>query len=477
MAQAWLLSIVQRMELVPNLLRQAEDLARQRGEAHSLNSTPWIIGWIHALWCLVELLRWNLDGAISHAQQALASVPAGHVYVRGVTIVYYALALRYKGHYREALELCAQALVHEQEEVWHRVLAAFGMLATYEGDLHGLAAAGERNLRSAGARKMSRPDTWGHVFLGVAKYERNDLNGAEQHFRAALEESTGVAVATAIDATYGLALTRAAIGDSSGAHFWAERLAAIAIEAENVYLVAVAQWFSCRLILQDGGLPPVPTAHLWCLGKAPSFQYRWAEFPDLTYARLLIAQGTRASLSEAVDLLQRLVEFCERYHLHWRRMEALAVLSLAEQAQGRAATALETLAEAVRLAQPQTFVRTFVDLGPPMASLLYALVSEGVAASYIGQLLSAFPPVGRNTVAIAVAAKRDDEVIEPLSRRELEVLGLLAERLSDKEIAERLRISPLTVRRHSVNLYQKLHVNSRRQAVSRGQTLGLLRPS
>ncbi len=55
--------------------------------------------------------------------------------------------------------------------------------------------------------------------------------------------------------------------------------------------------------------------------------------------------------------------------------------------------------------------------------------------------------------------------------------GLLAERLSDKEIAERLRISPLTVRRHSVNLYQKLHVNSRRQAVIRAQSLGLLRPT
>ena len=75
---------------------------------------------------------------------------------------------------------------------------------------------------------------------------------------------------------------------------------------------------------------------------------------------------------------------------------------------------------------------------------------------------------------MAAAAQHDDEIIEPLSEREMEVLGLLAERLSDKEIAERLRISPLTVRRHSVNLYQKLHVNSRRQAVARAQALGLI---
>lgn len=81
----------------------------------------------------------------------------------------------------------------------------------------------------------------------------------------------------------------------------------------------------------------------------------------------------------------------------------------------------------------------------------------------------------RNAVAVTAADKLDDEIIEPLSERELEVLGLLAERLSDD--AERLRISPLTVRRHSVNLYQKLHVNSRRQAVLHAQALGLLRPT
>ena len=112
-----------------------------------------------------------------------------------------------------------------------------------------------------------------------------------------------------------------------------------------------------------------------------------------------------------------------------------------------------------------------------MANLLYALARQGVVADYIGRLLAAFPLDSRNAVAVAAADKLDDEIIEPLSERELEVLGLLAERLSDKEIAERLRISPLTVRRHSVNLYQKLHVNSRRQAVIRAQALGLLRPT
>ncbi len=479
MAQAWLLSVMQRMDLVPNLLQQAEDLLEQQSEAGNWRqSPPWLEGWIHALWCMVHLLRWDMEGAINHAQQALALTPLSHVYVRGITTVYYALAVRNAGRYDEALAICAQMLRgDEAEETQHRVLSAFGMLATYEGDLHGMAAAGERNLRAGSPWMMSRPHAWGHLFLGVAEYEQNNLEAAQSHFLAAYEDRFGGATVLGVDSCYGLAVTTLALGDSRSAHYWAEKMTALAHEVDNVYLLATAQWFACRLEMAEGSVPPIPSAHLWCLGKAPAFQYRWAEFPDLTYARLLIAQGTRPGLAEAVEVLQRTAEFSARHHMHWRRLEALAVLALAQSAQGREAAALETLAAAVELAQPQPYIRTFVDLGPPMAGLLYKLAQSGVAAEYIGRLLGAFPLAARNSLAVAAAAQRDDEIIEPLSERELEVLGLLAERLSDKEIAARLRISPLTVRRHSVNLYQKLHVNSRRQAVSRGQALGLLRPT
>lgn len=479
MAQAWLLSVMQRMDLVPNLLQQAEILLRQqREEGRWSESPPWMEGWIHGLWCLVHLLRWDTAAAISAAQQALALTPANHVYVRGITTVYYALALRYTGRYDEALALCAQVLAGtEEEETRHRVLSALGMLATYEGDLHGLAAAGERNLRAGGAGKVSRPHAWGHLFLGVAAYEQNDLEAAQRHFLAAYTDRFGGATVLSIDSCYGLAVTSLALGDRSGAQEWAEKMAQVAQEAENVYLMATAQWFACRLALSTGTVPPLPSAHLWCLGKAPSFQYRWAEFPDITYARLLIAQGSRADLAEVVEVMQRLADFSKQHSMHWRQIEALAVLALAQAAQGHEAAALATLTVAVERAQTQSFVRTFVDLGPQMANLLYKLAQNGVAAEYTGRLLRTFPLAARNNLAVTTAAQRDDEIIDPLSERELEVLSLLAERLSDKEIAQRLRISPLTVRRHSVNLYQKLHVNSRRQAVSRGQALGLLRPT
>ncbi len=474
-AQAWLHSVTQRMDLMLNLLQRAEDLLHQQREAGGgRQPPPWLDGWIHALRCLAGLLRWDMEAATSHGQQALALIARDHVYARGITVAYYSMGVAGMGRYDEAVAICAEALVNEEDEdIVHRILSGFGMLAAYKGDLYDLAAAGERNLRVRDGWKTNKPHAWGYVYLGMVEYEQNNLEVAKQHFLAAYEDRFGGGAALGMDSCYGLGITALALGDDRGAHHWAGRMADVAQEVNNVYLMATAQWFACRLALAQGSVPPIPSAHLWCLGKSPGSQFRWGELPDLTYARLLIAQGTRASLAEVVERMQSLADFCARYNMEWRRIQALALVALAQAAQGHQEAALATLATAVKLAQPQPFTRTFVDFGPQMAGLLHKLAQTGVAAEYIGRILPAFPLPARNSLAVA-AAQRDDEIIEPLSQREMEVLGLLAERLSDKEIADRLRISPLTVRRHSVNLYQKLSVNSRRQAVARAQALGLL---
>ena len=409
------------------------------------------------------------------SEDALAKLPAAYGYGRGVTIVYYVVTQQCLGRRDEALAYCAHALANEREDSAQRVAIAPGLLAIYCADLAGLAAAGEHCLRSAPQPSVAKLQNWGHLCLGIVAYEQNNLSAAQQHFAAVYEDRFGSATMLVLDALYGLALTRQALGDTAGAMSFAAALLNLANDLQSAYFVAVAHWLQCRLALQRGVVPHLQAVSNGVSVLPPSIQYRWTELPELTYARLLVVQASRASLAEAVDLLQPLVERCVRYHLQWRQIEASAILALAYQAQGQETLALDTLAGALKLAQPQSLVRTFVDLGPQMANLLYSLARKGVAADYIGRLLAAFPLDSRNAVAVAAADKLDDEIIEPLSERELEVLGLLAERLSDKEIAERLRISPLTVRRHSVNLYQKLHVNSRRQAVVRAQALGLLR--
>lgn len=124
-------------------------------------------------------------------------------------------------------------------------------------------------------------------------------------------------------------------------------------------------------------------------------------------------------------------------------------------------------------------MRVFVDLGSKMASLLAGLRQEGAATEFGERLLQAFASRDASASDLVRAlpphlSARQTEMVEPLTGRELEVLELLAQRLSAKEIAQRLVISDRTVKRHVANIYQKLGVNSRREAVEAANALGML---
>jgi LuxR family maltose regulon positive regulatory protein len=158
----------------------------------------------------------------------------------------------------------------------------------------------------------------------------------------------------------------------------------------------------------------------------------------------------------------------------------LALQALLQDAQGDEPAALALLQQAVSLAEPGGFIRLFADLGPRMAGLLARLRRTGVDPGYTGRILQAFgeasPAAPNQKVGqeAAVSPVERTELVEPLTDREREVLALLAQRMSNKEIAQALVISPQTVKRHATNLYQKLQVNGRREAVAKAIRLGLL---
>ena len=130
------------------------------------------------------------------------------------------------------------------------------------------------------------------------------------------------------------------------------------------------------------------------------------------------------------------------------------------------------------LAQPGGFVRVFVDLGPNVAALLGRLAARGVAGnarSYVDQLLRAFAAERSSPQPQPVKPPTADAgMIEPLTRREQEILEMLAQRMTAKEIAQKLVVSDQTVKRHRVNIYQKLGVHTRRDAIAAAVALGVL---
>ncbi|HEY2519098.1 MAG TPA: LuxR C-terminal-related transcriptional regulator [Streptosporangiaceae bacterium] len=195
------------------------------------------------------------------------------------------------------------------------------------------------------------------------------------------------------------------------------------------------------------------------------------EFEHITLARLLLAryQGERAerSLHEAAQLLERLLPAAEAGGRTGRVIEILVLRGLAHQALGDLPAALGSVDRAVTLAEPEGYVRVFAAEGPPMGALLRAAAKHGTAPDYIRRLLAAASGAEHNG-----PIKQD--LIEPLSERELDVLRLLGSELDGPAIARELMVSLNTMRTHTKNIYAKLAVTNRRAAVRRAAELNLL---
>ena len=199
------------------------------------------------------------------------------------------------------------------------------------------------------------------------------------------------------------------------------------------------------------------------------------EITHAMFARILIAQGR---LDEADNLLQRLLVAAKAGGRTSREIELLILQSLATQSAGDTLGALSTLEQALLLGQTEGFIRTFVNEGPPMARLLYEVLSSEIRPDlkpeYIRRLLAAFPTPEPEQVEALQTPDLDVAWVEPLSARELEVLQLIAEGLKNHEISDRLYLSQNTVKAHNRNIFGKLGVNSRTQAVARARALGIL---
>ena len=205
------------------------------------------------------------------------------------------------------------------------------------------------------------------------------------------------------------------------------------------------------------------------------------EFEHITLSRLLIAQYKNdrvdSYIHKALRLLERLQKAAEEKGRIGSVIEILILQALAFEAQGNIPAALVPLERAFTLAEPEKYFRIFIDEGTPMAHLLYEALSHEIAPDYAQRLLGAFPVNEPKEVASSHPYKAGPKLIEPLSEREIEVLQLIAEGLTNQEISSQLYLSLNTVKAHTRNIYGKLGVNNRTQAGARARVLGILSES
>jgi LuxR family maltose regulon positive regulatory protein len=207
--------------------------------------------------------------------------------------------------------------------------------------------------------------------------------------------------------------------------------------------------------------------------SSPPTPMLWLLPPSLTQARILVAQDDEDSLRQAVARLNELKRFARSTHDQWRLYIIQNLQAVAYAGLGQRAEALILLRQTLTDALPQRFVRIFADCGLKMTKLLRELRAGELPAElarYIDHILS----VCAQLQSDVAPAKTQTSIASPLTAREIEVLLLLDQRYSDKEIAQALVISSFTVQAHTRSIYRKLDVSDRREATNKARNIGLI---
>jgi LuxR family maltose regulon positive regulatory protein len=486
---------------VDRLLDAAERAARSASQYPRL-------GGVYASRAMAAFLREDGQATVEYAGQAMLSVGDEN------PLVYISMSEALaRGHYL-AGELA------NAERIWTETLPIAQAANSQRTLLFIRAAQGELQYAKGRLRQAAQLDRdlmkqIGEIPADVLKirtfsrlakiyYEWNQLDEAEQYLQQAFEV---VGQSRRDVFTRSACLILAQI-------YWARdnlEQASEPIERANVlaqrmggdYPMSEVEAHQVRMWLAQGAQAP---ALAWAETQYfdPDGELRYQDrHTHLALCRVWMAQN---QADQAIRMLERLLAAAEAAGRHGQMVEMLMLKALAHQASYQESHAFTSLIQALTLAEPEGYVRTFVDEGHPMAQLLSALRQRpsAVSSAYLDTLLAAFPnfesafmdfglevPALQNpkstiqTLAEPLSTRQEDRalhtphstiqnLVEPLSKREQEILALLAVGLTNAEIAQHMIISPQTVKVHTRNIYGKLEVSGRRQAVIKAKALGLL---
>jgi LuxR family maltose regulon positive regulatory protein len=458
------------------------------------------------LHAFVAACQGRIPRAVELSRQALAQLPEDEHLLRGIATWNLGVSYLLSGHIEAAsrsLEQAAQA----SQRAGNLMVAVMALctLAELRAALTELPRARDLYARALDLATVEggKPlPIAGLALIGLGELHRewNDLGGAARYLEDGIERIQKWGELGATDGYLALARLRQAQGDPGGAReamHQARQLTAASVAVR--FADSVLDAYQARLWIAQGNLAaarrwveeraigeePVPDLPSEPADGALPFDYHVRKHEHLVWVRLLILQDRPA---EALAALEPWLAAMEQRGgpASARLIELQLLRSLALQALGELEPALEALARALSLAEPGGYVRLFLDEGEPMVRLLRTASAHHTSPAYVHRLLSACEAVpdgarqkvdslpSSSVVRPLSPTRPSSPLIEPLTEREAEVLQLLATHLTSTEIAERLYISPHTARYHIKNIYGKLGVHRRTEAVERARELELL---
>jgi LuxR family maltose regulon positive regulatory protein len=488
MIRAWALQFMWRLDLQAQVLKQIEDLLDADGGA----SLPEDYGQLlHAQILLLRAQRAYFGNqptrAIDLCQQALALLPSSWIFGRGGAMLYLGLSMQAIGQSgaAERLLLGEYALHGDKADIYALlVMESLCFIHLHTGQLEQTRQTAEVLLQGSTHSGIAFMRSMGYWFLSLVCYQRNELEEAAQYFTHIVENRFTAQVTTYRDAVAGLALIHQIKGESDEAWQMVESISRFDLEQRGSEDNRTRS-LRARLLLMQGDLERASQWVDTLTDPPPDQPLLWLEEPQVARVRVLVAMGRDNDLHLAAQILDILDEIADRTHNLRYKIEILALRALvldavAQRGGGETSQADAILQQAVDLARLGGFIRVFVDLGVPMQAMLRRLITQGHSVETINCILAAFPADDKKWVGSESLARQPtvdiSTVIEPLTRRELEVLALLRGPSSVKEIARILNISHGTAKGHTINLYAKLGVNRRWDAVAKAEELNILPP-
>lgn len=483
---AVLLLFTNQFEEVEIYLRKAEQNLKEETPVEQIRI---IQGYMLAIRATMANFSGETEHAISLAHLALDLLPETEYIPHSGALQITAHAYSISGDVTLASQRSVEktvALLRSANNSFATVsgIASLARMYVLQGKLRQAATTYEQIMHVIPSPEILQTLYIGHYYyfgLGYLFREWNDLEAAERHLMqgmALTNENSPLSARVAMMGYTALARLQQSIGNASAARATLDALVQLAQErhfAVSLFTQEAAE--RARLELAQNNLAAALSWAETCGISLSDVHLSYShEHEYLTLARVRIAQARKApkafSLQEIMRLLEQMLGEAESKGRLGSALEILIVRALALQSQGDQTSALSVLEQALLLAEPEGYIRIFVDEGPPMRTLLHLAQARGIAPGYSATLLRAFGE--QHVLKAPPRSIRLSPLTEPLTEREREVLHLLLEGASNREIACRLILSENTVKRHVSNLCGKLGVQSRLQAITRARSLNFV---
>ncbi len=483
MIRVYVLWSLRRIDEVEICLDDIQHTLDQRSAAQPEYDDPehrLLLANVLAIRSRVAVYRKDMESAIRLANQALELAPEDAYFLRAITYPGLYIAHRDIGEIEKAIRICEQA-IHYAKLADHRVLtvdaiANLGAMHVVRGRLLRALEIYREGLRYLEDLRQTRMPAYNILYMALAQAlcKQNDLEAAENYIDQALvlSEKSGRPI-NQLDAQIIHAEIRYASGDKPGAlnildKAYQQPITGSGWLQDGQQEVALMQ---ARMHAELGN--PIPAIEMLdSIELHIGDKLRYQEGIQAIHVTHLLLALNR--LEEALGFLGQLAALMERAGHNGWLIEVLVLQSIAWYRRKETSRALAALEKALILAEPEGYMRAFLDSGEPMWVLLKMAgtsLQGATTLNYVRKLLGAF---GDQPGHPLPAQQTHQLLIDPLSGRELEVLGLIAEGRSNKEIASELVIAIGTVKRHTVNIFNKLDVRNRTEAVAKARELELL---